>query len=122
MVRLSYRITNNSDKEYPFVTLQTRLNGENINFIHNVQGTFSLTEAHNTVEIPNLPLHPHQSVSVSFEFRLNYTEGSDFSLRSQPRILSKDKQVLSDGQESALTVKPWKPLNVPALIKKITGQ
>src|SRR3989344_4809458 len=66
IVTFNYAITNPTKNEYPFATLLTNIPRNNLNFIHDVKGTASLSDENDTITIPNLRIAPQGEVIISF--------------------------------------------------------
>ncbi len=106
LVRFSYTITNTTDTTYKFATLKTNINRNDINFIHNIQGTLNLTDNGKTITIPNLHIAPQQVETISFDARVNYDANTDQVIKTQPEFVTSDnKTVFKEEQEHQITAK-----------------
>lgn len=92
IIRFRYIITNTTNQEFASATLKTNINRKEINFIHNVTGTTSLSDTGKTIEIPNLRIAPNQVGTISFDARVNYFTSDDPVISTQADFLGKDKK------------------------------
>lgn len=108
-IRVTYTINNQTDQQYEFVTLKTNLDKGKINFIHNVKGAFSYTENKNTIEFPNLTIHPNQNLIIQFDARVDYFSNGDQSLTTQPELLTSKHQKFLSANKTEQKIKSQKP-------------
>lgn len=95
IIRFEYILTNLTDKEYKFATLNTKIDRTKLNFIHNVRGTASLTDDGKTIVVPNFRILPSQTTTISFDARVNYFSNEDKTISTEAEFLSEDKKSIS---------------------------
>jgi|SRR3989344_5075388 len=118
IIKFTYTITNNTDKEYSFLTLKTNLNRPLLNFIHDVKGTLNLSDTAETIDISNLRLNPNQSLEISFNARVNYFDDKDQEIATEPELLNIDKQQLQKLGKKSISAKKLKEnMKVPSNIE-----
>lgn len=113
-VRFVYKISNPTGEEFSFLTLQTNLQKKNLHFIHNIKGTASFSDKGGFITIPNLRINPGQTVTVSFDARVNYEPYSDLVISSEPELITSDKKSLYKSSKKQISVKAWKE-KIPSL-------
>lgn len=86
-VTFTYVLTNPTDSEYSFATLQTKIPRDNLHFIHDIRGTASLFDRDGTIIIPNLRLGPKQKLTISFNARINYLANNDTLITTAPELI-----------------------------------
>ena len=93
IVRFSYAILNTTDQDYTFGILKTHIDRKQINFIHNVKGSASLSDNGETIEIPNLRMSSSlDPMIISFDARINYIHDKDIILTTEPEFISKENK------------------------------
>jgi len=107
MVTFTFVLSNPSDKKYSSTTLRTNIDRQSINFIHNIVGTSGLNDDGKTITIPNIKVAPNESITISFDARLNYfnedlkTISAEAELiDSAKKSLLKDKKVQINSKKS----------------------
>lgn len=118
-VRFSYTLTNKSEKKYSFATLNTNINRQQINFVHNVVGTANLNDDGKTITIPNLSLVPDQVINITFDARVNYTKNSDPLLSTEPELIDDKKQSIIKAEKYEIKVKRKSGENIQGMIEEI---
>lgn len=115
-VIFKYIIKNSTSTPYQFVTLRTNINRINLNFIHNIKGTSSLSDQKSTIDIPNLFIKPNQDLEVSFEARVNYFDDADHTLFTQPELISSSKQKLFTSPQFGIKAKALPKGRIPSSV------
>ena len=121
IVTFSYTITNPTKNEYAFSTLNTNIPRDNLNFIHDIKGTSSLSDADKTITIPNLRINPQSELIISFKARTNYSS-DELILSTEPELLTQDKQSLLKSGRKTIQAKPLKDNEIPNMIKLKTQE
>ncbi len=94
IVRFSYTVINPTSKEYSFLTLKTNINRQQLNYIHNVQGSSGLNDNGKTITIPNISIGPSGSLIITFDARINYFSDKDRLISTEPELVSQDQKTL----------------------------
>jgi hypothetical protein len=105
MVTFSYTISNNTNNDYPYSTLKTNLPRDLINYIHNVKGAYSIEDKDGSTEIPNLYIHAHQLLKISFDARVDIFTGADKGITTQPQLYDRENKKLVENSKSELGIK-----------------
>lgn len=119
-LKFSYIVDNPTDKEISFATLKTNIPRNNLNFIHDIKGTPSLSDKNRTITIPNLRINPGEKLEISFNARLNYFTDADKGISTEPEIVTSDKKSLLKSKKKeikALKLKTKLPSNVESKSK-----
>ncbi|MBI4062290.1 hypothetical protein HY410_00035 [Candidatus Gottesmanbacteria bacterium] len=106
-VTFSYTLTNTSDAEYTFLTLVTNIDRNQLHFIHNVQGTASLSDRNGTVIISNVRLGPLQELVIRFDARTNFNTTTDMIIATQPELLNEEIAVIGRSKRKEVKAKKW---------------
>jgi len=116
MVKVSYHITNPTNQDFPFTRIETNLNRDTLNFIHNVQGTGSIVDTGKTITIPNFYLPASQERDISFEARLDYSDGQELTLMTIPEIFTRDNHSLAASGSKTFKITSWFPSGVGSMV------
>jgi hypothetical protein len=116
IVTFSFIITNPSEKKYSSTTLKTNIDRQSINFIHNIIGTSGLNDNGKTITIPNIKVNPNESITISFDARLNYFDESSKTLGTEAELISLDKKSLFKDSKKQINTKKSKS-QAPATTK-----
>lgn len=116
-VTFTYTIHNPTSTAYPFATLRTNISRHELNFIHNIKGTASLSDSKDTIEIPNLYIKPNQDMVISFDARVNFFDDSDHSLSTQPEVLTESKKSLFNAAKFSLKAKAFPKGHIPSFVR-----
>jgi hypothetical protein len=116
-LRFFYTLKNSTDVTYPFVTLETHVPRNQLNFIHNIVGASGITEKNSSIQIVNLVLLPHQSRNISFDARTNFITGADVLISTQAEVIASDHKPLANVEKKELRVKALPKLSQPSLLK-----
>lgn len=108
IIKFVYIINNPTNKEVSFATLKTNIAKGNINFIHDIKGTSSLSDKNKTIIIPNLRINPGEKLEISFNARLNYFNDSDKLISTEPEIITSDKKSLLKSKRKEVNAKKFK--------------
>lgn len=108
ILKFSYVIDNPTDKEISFATLKTNIPRNNLNFIHDIKGTPSLSDKNKTITIPNLRINPGEKLEISFNARLNYFTDADKGISTEPEIITSDKKSLLKSKKKEIKAKKFK--------------
>ncbi len=114
-LKFTYIINNPTNKEISFATLKTNIPRNNLNFIHDIKGTPSLSDRNKTIMIPNLRINPGEKLEISFNARLNYFTDADKGISTEPEIITSDKKSLLKSKKKEIRAKKLKgklPSNV----------
>ncbi len=111
-----YFIANRTDNEYSFSRLLTHIPRNNVNFIHDVQGTVSLSDENDTITIPNLLLPPQGELVISFKARIDYSSET-VDISTEPELIAQDGNSLAKTQKQEIKAKPWKGSKLPGMIQ-----
>lgn len=103
-VVFSYEITNQTAGEFSSVFLKTNIPRARLNFIRDVRGTPSLSDRGGMVEIPNLHFGPNQTLTVSFQARINYFQGDGLTLSTQPELTAKNGSALAKSMKIEIMI------------------
>jgi hypothetical protein len=121
IVRFSFSIKNPTEKEYPFTTIDTKINRESINFIHNSHGTASIADDLKTIKIPNLRIHPGHEIVVSFDARINYSN-EDQVISIEPELVDKDKKLIHKADKVTVKAIKLTEEKVPSSVELKVGK
>lgn len=117
-VIFKYTITNPTENELVFITLLTNIPRNKLNFIHDIQGTASLSYKNDTITIPNLRISPQGEVIISFKARVNYSpEIVDVS--TEPELIAQNEHPLAKSQKREIKAKAKKDEKLPGMIKVV---
>lgn len=118
VIRFKYKINNNTNNEYSFITLETNIPRNLLNYIHNLQGSANLSSDKNTIVIPNLRINPGEDLTIQFDARVNYFTQSDETIFTEPKLVNKDKSKLMGSIKKELKVKKLKSdQKLPSVVK-----
>lgn len=106
-VTFTYTIHNPTSKTYPFATLKTNISRHELNFIHNIRGTASLSDTKDTIDIPNIYIKPNQDMTISFDARVNFFDDADHNLWTQPEAITEGKKSLFNAAKFSLKAKAF---------------
>lgn len=115
ILKFTYIIDNPTNKEISFATLKTNIPRNNLNFIHDIRGTSSLSDKNKTIIIPNLRINPGENLEISFNARINYSTNNDLGISTEPEIITLDKKSLLKSKKKEINAKKLKgklPSNV----------
>ena len=104
IVEFSYLIKNLTNTDYPYATLKTNIARSNLYYVNNIQGAFSMDEKGATIMFPNLYIHAHQIMQITFDAYIVVT-AKDVLLTTQPQIIAKNNVKVADGQKTQLQTK-----------------
>ncbi len=94
MVTFTFVLSNPSDKKYSSTTLKTNIDRKSINFIHNIVGTSGLNDDGKTITVPNIKVAPNESVTISFDARLNYFDENLKTISAEAELIDSAKKSL----------------------------
>lgn len=117
-VIFSYTIINENSKEFPLSVLKTNISRTRLNFIHDIRGTASLSDANGTIEIPNLFIGPNQRVMISFHARINYFQGDDQVIGTRPELIGRDGVLLLEAATREMNVRAWNQDMIPSILTR----
>jgi hypothetical protein len=86
-VTFSYKITNTTDKSYPYSTLKTNVPKEKLNELKDTFGMTGIIEDGHTVTVPNLRVLPNGIISLEFDADINFTDQTDISIRTEAELV-----------------------------------
>jgi len=109
IIRFSYTITNQSDKKYAFANLKTNIDRKQLNFIHNVQGTSGLTDDGQTISVPNLRIESSQTLTISFDARINYYQDEDRTIATESEFTDDGKNLVARSEKKEVKAKKINP-------------
>jgi len=104
-VRFEYVITNNDDKEYSWLNLETNINRREINTISNFKGITGIEDSKDKLIIPNIRLYPKQTVKISFDAKVSYSTKKDIDLFTEPKIKEKAGNILTEDNRRQIKAK-----------------
>ena len=93
-VTFTFILSNPSDKKYSHTTLRTNIDRKSINFIHNIIGTSGLNDDGKTITIPNIKVAPSESITISFDARLNYFDENLKTISAEAELIDSAKKSL----------------------------
>lgn len=94
IVRFEYLITNNTNEDLTYATVETNVTRESINYIHNIYGVTGFDDDAKKITIKNLRVPKGLTVTIRFDARVNYFTDKDEAISTQPELLTKDKKSL----------------------------
>lgn len=118
IVRFTYIITNTMDQEVSFATLETNIDRNQLNFIHNVYGTASLGDDGKSITIPNFRIGAGQIVTIHFDARVNYFTDNDVSIATEPELTDKDNKSIVKSTRKEIGAKKINKEKIPGMMKQ----
>ena len=106
-IRFTYNIQNNSNTQYSFLTLETNIPRNFLNFIHNITGTISMSDNGKTITFPNLRLNPGQTLTIHFDARVNYFSDADKTIFTAPELKTKDRKSIVKSARKEVVARKW---------------
>lgn len=104
IVKFTYTITNSTDEKYPFSTLDTKIDRKMINFISNVSGVSGFQDDGKNLVFPNIYIYPNQTITISFDARINYFDDIDHTIGTHPVLKRNGKpDIQSEKKEIKVT-------------------
>lgn len=106
-VTFSFTLTNTNSVYYAFLTLVTNIDRSQLHFIHNIQGTASLSDRNGTIIIPYVRLGPLQELVIRFDARVNFNRTADVTIATQPELLEENSVVVGRSKRKEVKAKKW---------------
>lgn len=117
ILRFTYTITNTTENEYSFTTLNTHINRSLISFIHNVYGATGITNDEKAPAFTNVRIGANEQAVLSFDARINYLTDSDPTISSEAEFVNKDKKTILKATKKEIKAKRISENKIPGLIK-----
>lgn len=114
-ITFTYIVHNPTSTTYPFALLRTNCSRKELNFIHNIKGTSSLSDTKDSIDIPNLYVKPNQDTVVSFDARVNFFDDTDHTLSTQPVLTSNSQKQLFSSHKMSIKAKSLSKGHLPSL-------
>lgn len=116
IIRFTYTIKNITEEEYSYATIKTDVNRKQLNFIHNILGTPSLTDDGETIYIPNFRVGANQSSVVSFDARINYFTKEDSAISTVGEFLNENKKSIAKSEKKSIKALKMAKDKIPSFI------
>ncbi len=104
IVRFTYTITNTTDKNYSYVTLNTNINRNDLNFIHSLRGATGLSDTDGKIKLRNIRINSNEQRVLSFDARINYSR-EDKDISTEPEFITEDQKLILKSDKKSVSAK-----------------
>lgn len=104
IVRFKYVVSNNTDEDFTFATLNTHIQREKVHFIHNVSGVTGLKYEEGSIIFPNLRISARSQSTIQFDAQINY-DVEDLDIYTEPEVLDSSKKRLIHSSKVSIKAK-----------------
>lgn len=105
IVRFEFVLHNESDEEMSWMSLDTKIDPKLINFIHNAHGITGLDRDKETIKFSNIRIYPKQSLTISFDARINISTKKDLQISTEPELFDKEKKLIKKDEKKLVNAK-----------------
>ncbi len=108
-IRFQYVLSNTTENDYSWLTLDTNIDRKLINYIHNGYGAINLEDSGKTITFRHVKIPRGQTTTIRFDARVNHSIKKDLEIITEPKLIDRNsKVILSSTKEIILARKSGK--------------
>lgn len=115
-VTFNFKIENKGSGEAKFVTLKTDIEKSLIFDIRNIQGATGIDNHEDVLVFRNLTVQPNQSINVSFDASLVFSD-QERELRLQPKLFDIQDKFVAQGSPQRYAISKNESIDMPSNVK-----